>query len=405
MDQNWSIFSFFMSFPLILIVGTNISLIFFIKIFKDLRFKLSYYLPKKRIQWMVFTFMIGSIVSVFSENSTDNLGLARGLVVLPNYIYWCLMIILLIHLRKTLNYMKMAKPIFWGLLLSILYFEAQDYLPKMPLFLNSISPNSLSFLTICFTAPAIVYLLEAKKKTWAIIVSVFIILILLSLGRRAGFALTLLSTVAAVSLSKIDIPKIIVGLTLFFGLQFLVQTDFVKEFFYEQSPRIHKLIYENDNIIEEDRSYLVRRLMVEKALIIFESQPLTGIGLNSFAEHKVNFRGDFEGSQYVVNKKKMNEKSAHNSYASLLAEGGLLIFVPFLFILLYNCYHFIRHFNQRSRLENSLYWAFLAMTIHLYFISAILNVYAWFLIGLVSSLSVLYQEKKALSSKKMQIIT
>ena len=160
---------------------------------------------------------------------------------------------------------------------------------------------------------------------------------------------------------------------------------------------LHQLIYSNSsNLIDEDRSLLVRKLMVEKALIIFESNPITGIGLNSFSSHNVNFRGDFEGSQFVINKSNTNSKSAHNSYVSLLSEGGLLLLIPFLIIIFFNIYKFVKYYNHRNQIENSFYWAFIGMCVHLYFISAILNVYAWFLIGIVSAIST--------NSKKLTLI-
>jgi O-antigen ligase len=128
--------------------------------------------------------------------------------------------------------------------------------------------------------------------------------------------------------------------------------------------------------------------MVEKTLIIFDEHSLTGIGLNNFTNYDVYFEGNFEGSQFVVNKDGTNDKSAHNSYASILAEGGLLLFIPLALLLLFNIIHFFKSFTKRSQMENAFYWSFLGMCIHLYFISAILNVFAWFLIGIVTALSV-----------------
>jgi O-antigen ligase len=190
--------------------------------------------------------------------------------------------------------------------------------------------------------------------------------------------------------TKINVKKIIVGMgtTLFFAI--MIQTSFVEEIIKESNPRIHELIYLNENIQTEDQSYLTRRIQVEKGLIIFSNNPLTGIGLNLFSKFETDAIGDFEGSELVSNKENITRKSAHNSYISVLAEGGLLLFIPFIGILLYNIVNFFKRYNNRSQLENAFYWSFLAMLIHFYFITAIVNVYAWFLIGIVSMLSIQY---------------
>jgi O-antigen ligase len=80
----------------------------------------------------------------------------------------------------------------------------------------------------------------------------------------------------------------------------------------------------------------------------------------------------------------------------LLAEGGLLVLIPFLILLLFNIYHFVVNYRKRTELENAFYWSFLAMTIHIYLISEILNVFAWFLIAMTSAISLKYSSRKTL---------
>jgi len=85
----------------------------------------------------------------------------------------------------------------------------------------------------------------------------------------------------------------------------------------------------------------------------------------------------------------MNDKSAHNSYAAIIGEGGLLTFVPFIGLIFFNFYKFVVHYSLRSRISNAFYWSFLGGCVHMFFISAILNVFAWFLIGIVTAMSAL----------------
>jgi O-antigen ligase len=155
------------------------------------------------------------------------------------------------------------------------------------------------------------------------------------------------------------------------------------------NPRIYGLIYESDKIATEDRSYLTRKLMIEKGLTIFEEHPLTGIGLNNFDNIEVEFKGEFVGSEFVIEKEGTNETSSHNSYINIIAEGGLLLLIPLLLLMVFNLIQFVLKYNNRNSKINSLYWAFFAMCIHLYFITGIVNVYVWFLIAVCTAASTL----------------
>jgi O-antigen ligase len=177
--------------------------------------------------------------------------------------------------------------------------------------------------------------------------------------------------------------------------------EIVEQFIFSTNDRVYGFLYDNKNQLLEDRSFLTRKLMIEKALLIFQDHPMTGIGLNNFIGYEVDFIGDFEGSQYVVTKADMNYKSAHNSYASFLAEGGLLLIIPVILLILYNVYHFILKYSSRNHLFNSFYFSFFAMCIHLYYISALVNVYTWFMIGLVSSISALLNDDTRVSKFKI----
>jgi O-antigen ligase len=382
-------FSFLISFPIILILGTNASLLFLAITFISIQNKSVFIEIKHPIQFVALLLMIGAIISVIDTNSEAGNGIQRGLVVLPNYIYWCILLIFFINIKNEINLEKLSQVIFKGLTFSILFYLTSELVPRIPGFLNFFSPNNFAFLCICFSAPASVYILYKKGYLYAIIFTIIVSSVLLFEGRRAGFILVLMSCFISINIKKFNLKNLIYLLSLAILSYLLLNLKPIENLFATISPRIHELIYQNDDIASEDRSYLTRKLMFEKSLIIFSEHPLSGIGLNNFSDYEVGFLGDFDGADFVMNKEGMNETSAHNSYAGFIAEGGLFLFIPFITILLFNIINFITNFSSRSQLQNAYYWSFLAMTIHLYFISAILNVYAWFLIGLVSSISCL----------------
>lgn len=391
---NWM--ALFMAFPVILIAGFNITVFIFLAIcvkFTNL-FKIS-----SRVLLLPVFFGIGAVLSVLNIIESSSVSLASSLRVLPNYIYWCLLVIMLVNLNKYIDLKKISKYTAIGVCISIVYYLAQDSLRGLSLILNGLTPNSFSFIMICFTTPAFIYLSVVKKsKKLGFIFLAISLLLLVSEGRRAGTVLVLVPSIVALIFTKLEVKSLAWGFILFMFSFFLLQTTSVKSGVETLNPRIYRLLYESEDMATEDFSFLVRRLQVEKALLIFKDYPYTGIGLNNFINYSVDFEGNFEGSDIVMRKAKMNKKSAHNSYVHILAEGGLFLLVPLLILLLYNLYQFVVKYNQRSQIENAYYWSFTGMCVHLYFITGIVNVYAWFLIGIVTMLTVKYSKINRLNS-------
>ncbi len=389
---NWM--ALFMAFPAILIAGLNISVFVFFMIWYKFSKSTPLFKFKNKATLLPMLFGVGAILSVIFIDSSGDASVLRGLVVLPNYLYWCLLVVMLIDLRKYIHLEKVSRYTAIGVIITIVYYLSQGFLPNMRFILNVVSPNSFAFILICFATPCFIYLAKVKKnKLFAYVFLISTVMILITDGRRAGTMLVLVPSILALVYTKIKVKKLLIGIVFFSSAFFALQTDIAERTIKPLNPRIYMLLYQTSDIATQDFSFLVRKLQVEKGLIIFDENPMTGIGLNNFNNYKVEYIGDFEGSELVMEKDDMNNKSAHNSYVSILSEGGLVLLVPLLLLFLYNIYHFIAKYNYRKQIENAYYWSFLGMCIHLYFITAIVNVYAWFLIGVVTMLSVKYSEK------------
>lgn len=389
---NWM--ALFMAFPIILIAGFNITIFIFLAIW--LKFTNLFKISHIVLLLPVF-FGVGAILSVFNIEESGTVLLSNSLTVLPNYIYWCLLVITLVNLNRYIDLKKVSRYTAIGVSISILYYLAQDALSGLSFILNRLTPNSFSFILICFTTPAFIHLAVVKKsKPLAFIFLALSVFLLISEGRRAGTVLVLLPSLVALFYTKIEVTRLASGVVLSIFASLLLQTSAVKGSVQTLNPRIYVLLYESEDIATQDFSFLVRKLQVEKALLIFKDHPYTGISLNNFSNYSVDFEGNFEGAGRVIRKAKMNQKSAHNSYVNILAEGGLFLLVPLLALFLYNIYNFVVNYNKRSQIENAYYWSFLGMCIHLYFITGIVNVYAWFLIATVTMLSVRYSGMKKL---------
>jgi O-antigen ligase len=250
-------------------------------------------------------------------------------------------------------------------------------------FFKKFSQNAFAFLIICY-APIATYYVRSKygfKK--AALMVVFLVLAGFLSGSRSGSLLVLSGSVAALYADRIRLTYVIPSaLFLYFIAPVVGNLSAVKDIVFALNPRTYELLYESKKVLEEDRSYLIRVAMVQKGMNIYEKYPYTGIGVGNFTIFNTDFRDDFKGAKYVIHKGTLNQTSSHNSYIGILAEGGLFHFIPFM-ILLGGCIlFFLLHFESIPVYHKPVYLGIIFMAVHLYFIMAIVNVFAWYLIGL-----------------------
>jgi hypothetical protein len=309
---------------------------------------------------------------------------------LPNYIYWGILILIINSHSNNIQFNTIALSSFWGIIIVTLYYYLQRFLPDL-FFLAGVSPNGLAFNLICFTPLALSYINNSKGKYHAMFFLLLLSLVLLFEGRRAGFILVLLGGYFSIYLNKIVFKRLLfIGfiLTIF---PLILNLSFVNTLIKNSNERIYDLLYETEKVKTTDQSYLIRVAMKNKGLKIFEEYPFFGVGLNNFTKVDITIPGDFEGADIALRIKNINEISAHNSYISILAEGGLLTFVPFVLLLAISIFYGLFNFNKMDIYAKSVVIATIMMSIHLYFISAIINVFAWYLLALCSSLIYKYK--------------
>ena len=174
----------------------------------------------------------------------------------------------------------------------------------------------------------------------------------------------------------------------------IINSQIIGNLIYYLNTQTYDLIYNTNEVATEDQSYLLRKLMVEKGLIIFESNPFTGIGLNNWMEYDVKFRGNFEGADIILNKARLEKFGAHNSYISFLGEGGLFLFTSYISLLLCIIYKLFMIINRLNLNQKAVFFGILMMAIHTYFISAMLNSFTWYLLGIGAGISNINTLKK-----------
>lgn len=140
--------------------------------------------------------------------------------------------------------------------------------------------------------------------------------------------------------------------------------------------------------LQEDKSYAIRQLMVQKGQRLFEENPLFGAGIGRFARASVPL--ELPALLRYAGQSHFNVKSSHNSYVALLGETGLAGMLPF--ILLHSLL-FLRGVTASINLaKRGEIWAiatfasYVGMSIHLWSIAGITGTGTWFVYGLVAGL-------------------
>lgn len=377
-------YAFLMAFPVILIVQ-NVSIFIFPFLFFGM-YSLSgrFFNLRYGIQFIALAFGVGAIISVMNiPESMPGDSLGRALSVLPNYLYWVVLILFLTTHKRWIRLDAVYEGVFWGVMFSVLYFFFfQNYVTAIPIF-KPLPQNTFAFLLICYT-PIVVWYSWYRFGLWgAIIMLVVLALSGFLSGSRSGSLLTLSGGALTLLLNRKNFGNIYVfALIGYLVVISLIDTRVVQDLVFNLNQRTYNLIYDRKKTLHEDRSYLVRLAQIEKSLIIFDKYPWTGIGLNNFTNYEVDLPGNFKGAEFVVNKKNMDKKSAHNSYIGFLAEGGLCLTIPFVLLLVYCIIWYFVSLRKLQPEYQAVFIGVIHMSVHLYFIYAILNVFAWFLIGL-----------------------
>jgi O-antigen ligase len=155
-----------------------------------------------------------------------------------------------------------------------------------------------------------------------------------------------------------------------------------------------------------DKSYMIRETMNQRSWKLFLQSPIWGIGPGRYRQVYV----PLEMPQVMANRSDTDfvRKSAHNSYLSFLAEGGLLATLPLAALL---CFLAIRGgwaaivlARRGAHWALGVYASFIAMSVHLWSLSGLTGTHAWFIYGLLAATLGVFRHiaKKTMDAPKSQ---
>lgn len=139
--------------------------------------------------------------------------------------------------------------------------------------------------------------------------------------------------------------------------------------------------------LEEDQSYAIRKVLVQKGLKLFQESPIIGVGADRFTKTWTDISLPRILSYRSI--EEFERKTSHNSYIQFLAEFGLVGSIPFavlLMILVVRGYKTAQSsLKKNSLVPLAIYIGFVQMSVHMWVISALTGTVTWFIYGMVTA--------------------
>ncbi len=156
----------------------------------------------------------------------------------------------------------------------------------------------------------------------------------------------------------------------------------------DYSPKIAHTLRMEDNILERDKSWLLRELMWQKGERIFEEYPFFGVGPGNFTKYYVQLDIGSVSEWLHGSESRYNSKSSQNSYLKIIAEDGIFALISFLIVFLiifWRGFYYIKTFKNNA--EIYIYIPFVALSFYGFILVTIQGALFWLLLGLALTLT------------------
>ena len=390
---NW--FVFFLAFPALSILGNSITFYIFIAIvIKVGSFWKKKFKGKALFLSFVSVIIVSTILAPYSKMDRHP-GIFSSLLILIQYIYWILVASFFIAFKNSINYFLLSKWLFYGTVSAILGFFVLRFnlnLSIIEITLRS-SRNAFIFTLLC-TIPICFHYLQKKRGALNMIFYfLFFLFIMLFTNGRSGaiiiiIQLLLIASIIYPNYNRIFKFSIIPFLAIFFSLQTdnaQIYLNTLANQVQPINPRVASLLrQEGEGDLTADKSWLLRKLMVDKGNDIAKEFPVLGVGPNNFIYFDTKFSTINQYDRLQSESKEFyNSRSAHNSYIQTLSELGYSGLLLLVFIIGLPMLHFFRVFwLTELNLHHLPLISLLGISIHFYAISSLTGAIPWMIFGL-----------------------
>lgn len=398
---NWLVF--FSIFPIIKIAGISISFFIFLIIvftFMNARIKLFKIETKTDVLVLSFLFFL-VLASLFAEETTRERSAFSLFKLTVQYIYWGILALYIKTWIHRYNFYDVSKYIFFAILVSTFYYIVINK------FYFLFRPNEFAFTLVLGIPLSFSYMTKRFSKIQIIVFSLFFILGIFWCQSRTGLALVLFELLLLVYIHSSNVRKatlfsVIFIVPLLYMSYLIVNLDkqYIKNIKYEVadlveniSPKYAYTLRLEENVFERDKSFLIRKLMIQKGEQIFEEHPFLGIGIGNFTYYSVDLDMNQASHWLSRGEKRYNKVSSQNSYLKVITETGLItsffVFLLFLIILIYG-FRFLINIKDEIRLF--IFVAYLALIFYGFILVTIQGAKFWILLGL--AMAIINQKKK-----------
>lgn len=394
---------FFLAWP-VLAVGVNITFYIYIFIVYSISSTGRFDNPIRIndfVDKVIFAFILWALFcSITQPYFERNPGFLADFKYNLQHVYWMALFLFLKNNFFRLDLNLIGKYTFWGSLLLIISY---NFFPgKFDFGLGSLTTkmgrNSFVYQLECIVPIVLLFTNFKWPKANLLILLSYIIITILTNG-RAGTLIIFLYLVGYFMIQKVVTLRnaILIGVIITTLFSFGVTNSKTLIISFSETIRplnervANLLISEEDGDLDFDKSWIERQIHIAKAIEIFESHPIKGIGLNHFFSFEANY-STINLNDYIIdgtvritekNMEDFNKRSAHNSYMQILAETGFIgisLYLLFLFpIVKFSLKHFI---NNELRIYDILLLSIVCISIHNWVISAYSGAISFAIFGL-----------------------
>ncbi len=393
-------FVFFLAFPCIDFLSNSVTFYIFLLIIA----KVGAFWSKPYKGKALFIVFMGSIILSTILAPYDEMirypGFMTSFQIITQYGYWILIAAFFVVYRDRYSAVEVSKWLFFGVISSIIGFYLFVYKIEIgPLKITTLpTRNGFVFTLLCCIPIAFNYLSTRFTRNYMYLFFGFFILVMLLSNGRSGAVIIIIQVMLMSgilyprwlkTIKIIIIPLVILFITLqsaFFQPLINIFANNVESI----SPRFAGLLKsEGEGDLEMDKSWLIRKLMIDKSQEIFSKYPTLGIGANNFIYYDADLYTLFRYQRLGGDTKDFyNSRSAHNSYIQILSEFGILGFVIFILILFRPIASLLRVFNDEDfNINNLALISLFGISMHFYAISSITGAIPWMVIGMSIALT------------------
>lgn len=402
--QNYlKYFLIFTAWP-VFSIGVSITLFLFVFLISEIKSRIprNFLKMDKNSNKFYFFALIAILSLVFTPWEKIHSTLSADIQLLIQYIYWMMVAVFFMNIYKYMNKKEVNKYIFYGLVIQTVHYFFLNFPSSFPFVRTFVSRNGFVYTVLALWPLASGYVYQQYGRAKGNFSLFLIFFIMLFTDGRAGVVIILIENIFIYFVNNKANAKLIrallvaiIPLSSILGPMIVNDENRIAlgELIEPLSERIAGFVKGEgaDGDLTFDKSWLTRKLMIDKGIEIITDYPFLGVGIGHYGRYSARLAtlnsGEYSRLQGAgFDEEYYNRKSAHNSYINVLSEMGILGIIS-LFIILVPIFIFCmkRLIFLTIGIEDMALISLVGICIHFYSITSLPGTVTWLVIGLAAS--------------------